>query len=211
MTTAMKLHPIFAECVAKEWLGTRYSIETTWVAGGWLYATDSRICVRCKTDEPDSIDPHADTNLARGYPPVAALFVGKWHDTPLKLPAEVKCEESKCRDCEGTGTVTLCSECECTGRDCECKSKANRTSFPCEECDHGIVRTWPSIDFGKVALGGRYVAILIRHNCRAFAWKGKNAANKPVRFSFDGGEGLLMPVSLPTAKDAGVDVVEVPQ
>lgn len=214
MNTTAAHHPIFDDCKARAGMGFRYAIETTWATDGWLYATDSRICVRAKTDEADTIGK---------FPPTTKLFIDKWRDTPLKLPVMVEPKVTKCDDCGGTGFFSTCPRCEGTGsvecsegHDHDCgacngsgKDKSGKP-IQCDSCEDGKIYEWPVFDFGVVALGGKYVSIMLKHGCRVFAWDGKNAANKPVRFEFDGGEGLLMPVNLAENRSDGA-IVEVPQ
>lgn len=190
MSEQKTIHPIFDECKAKEL--SRYAIDRTWVFGGHVYATDGRIVVRSKTDEPDT------PKEGHGWPPAYGLFTDtKRSDKPLVMPSKCKPIVNSCRECNG------CGEWYCNCPDC-----ANE--HPCDSCEDGKVIEWPVYIFADIiALGGRYVDILVRHTCTAYP-SAKKAKASPVYFTFDGGEGLLMPVSCGSAIE-WKEKIEVPQ
>lgn len=95
----MELHPIFNDCVAR--YESRYSMMTPWVAGGYRYATDGRICVRQKTN-----DPNTPTKSGEKRPDPATLDWRreKFSDIAAVLPAipdHPLWGYSECDACEG--------------------------------------------------------------------------------------------------------------
>lgn len=74
------MHPIFRDCVARE--PGRYSLTEPFVISGYIYATDGRICVRQKTDLPDTTREDG-----REYPPVGGLSWASLAGEPAPLPS----------------------------------------------------------------------------------------------------------------------------
>ena len=195
MMTTKEHHPIFDECKHTE-DDTRFSMNQLWVSGGYLYATDGRICVRSKTDEPDTPDTQGR------FPKAAGVFAGVHSAKPLVLPRKDinRSFRNPCEVCDGRG------EHRCNCPDCM------TVHHDCEECDgKGYYTYYQSFILGDlVCLNGRYLEILTKHGCTAYPSK-KDSKNGSVRFVFDCGEGVLMPMRYPERPSDWTNHVEVPQ
>lgn len=147
----------------------RESIMTPFVRNGWKYATDGRIMVRVKTDEPDdSNEPHKRPNAAKLF---EVFDVSKLD--AVDLPELTGVTTQKCRYCNGNGVQT-CS----LGHD-----------HDCDECDGtGEVEEWPSQDIGACRFSERYLSKIITLPGLKFY---PTSAENPALFTFDGGEGIL--------------------
>lgn len=93
---------LFKDCCSIKTL--RYAIGSPWVKGGYRCATDGRICVRMRTDEPDTKDVAA--------PSIKGLF---WNDPPgamADMPDTTgKTAAINCPLCNASG-VHWCQTCE---------------------------------------------------------------------------------------------------
>lgn len=176
MSEARNIHPIFMDCVGKE--NVRYAIAHPWVSGGYRYATDGRIIVRQRTDEPDS--PEAD---GIKYPPAKNLGWdrAKYAADPLTLP-DIPDEDivKECPRCAGMGR----RDCD-MGHDHECDS--------CEGEGEHVETCW--FEVGPVLLASPLVRIINRHGAKVFS----GGTDKPVRLELElwGIEGIVMPGSRP--------------
>jgi len=148
----------------------RESIMTPFVRDGWKYATDGRIMVRIKTDEPDdSGQPHKRPNAAKLF---EGFDVSKLE--AFNLPELKGVENQTCRYCSGNGVQT-CS----LGHD-----------HDCDECDTtGLTEKWPEQDIGKARFSERFlVKIKNLPGLRFYP----TTAETPALFTFDNGEGILL-------------------
>lgn len=147
----------------------RMGIMTPFAFNGWKYATDGRVCVRVKTDEPDdSGEPHK-------RPDASKLFAGFNVEglQPFDIPPPKGLATNRCRYCNGNGVRT----CD-LGHD-----------HDCDECDGtGEVEEWPSQDIGACRFSERYLSKIITLPGLKFY---PTSAENPALFTFDGGEGTL--------------------
>ena len=99
-----------------------------WNEGGWRYATDGRIAIRCLTDAPDDLGRH---------PAVARLFdqadesviVGEW---PNCKDLGQTPTGKQCSYCEGSGLGSVPCDCLGTGR---CTCEACGGEHRCQRCN----------------------------------------------------------------------------
>lgn len=165
----MDLHPIFKDCEAKEL--TRYSINRTWVKGGYACATDGRICVRTKVTAPDS-----ETDDGMMFPSFESLpwpasgQPGSLAELPDIPDAPII---SECTYCCGLGYRTCDMDCE----------------HDCPDCDtKGVIETTPTMKVGDTHLRSDYIRILRRHGATVYT----RGDSKPAYFTVGDVEGLLM-------------------
>jgi hypothetical protein len=153
---------------SRKWLGRPFS------RGDWSYASDGRILLRVPRlpDVPEGVA--ASSKAEELFAEVAGEpFV---NPTPNKLP-EID-DDEECAECDGRGTAHDCPTCHCA----------------CLACDGtGIENPWLhlSIGYGQAVFHALYIARIKDLPDLKF---GKPDAEKPMRFQFDGGEGLLMPM-----------------
>lgn len=149
--------------------------------GEWTYATNGHICVRVPRIEGAATPDNA--------PNAAALFVGVTTPCDMALP-KIKIpkgptEKIECSDCEGSGHVHECPDCQCE----------------CDGCD-GTGKCWPredvSVELAGNPFAARYVRLLYELPNVRIPSKEKHGA--PMPFKFDGGEGVLMGTSRPLKK-----------
>ena len=153
---------------------TREPICLPWSVGKFTYATNASIMVRVPR-RPDVLD-----NLkAPGAEHVARIFAEPNDGNFRELPAFTAPKKTACVNCDTTGL------CECAG----CG-----TEHECGECDGtGFVEEGlPGVRFGKQRVNPKYLALLA-------VLPGVLLANSPdeygpFTFTFDGGEGRLMPM-----------------
>lgn len=140
--------------------------------GEWTYATCGRVLVR--VPRRDDIPENPDAN-----PQVSTLFDTAPPTEFMPAPAIVMpdADQEECHACDGRGTEHDCPSCQCQ----------------CVGCGGtGIEQPWHDVSFeiGEGDFGGKYVAKLRDLPGLKF---GKATKELPMRFAFDGGEGLLMP------------------
>lgn len=155
---------------------TRMAICTPFVFNGWKYATDGRICVRIQTDEPD------DSNEPCKRPNAAMLFKGFNVDglEAFEIPTLDGVKLIKCEGCGGAGEQT----CD-MGHDHECP-----------DCDgDGHYEEWPKKEIGGHLFSERHLSKIVNlPGLQFFAQSANMEALKPAFFTFDNGQGLLMPI-----------------
>lgn len=157
---------------------TRASLMTPWVFNGWQYATDGRICIRIKTDEMD------DSNEPYKRPDVSMLFADFNVEglEPFEIPTLDGVILHECEDCDGTGEQT-----------CDMGHK-----HECPECDDGTFEEWPKKEIGGHLFSERFLSKMtalpgLKFFPSVTTWdEGKPA--HPAFFTFDNGQGLLMPI-----------------
>lgn len=155
---------------------TRMAINTPFVFNGWKYATDGRVCVRVPTDEPD------DSNEPYKRPDASDLFKG-FDVSGLEtfvIPTLDGVQEKRCPSCNGNG-YSICDH----GHDHEC-----------EDCDKtGVLEEWPKKEIGGQTFSERYLAKVVNlPGLQFFAQSANMEALKPAFFTFDNGQGLLLPI-----------------
>jgi hypothetical protein len=167
--------------------------------GKWTYATDGRIAVRVPALE----------GIPQGEVAVENVFTAITSQE-FPLPADIpEPAQEKCSACKGYGKITICSECDGEGtKECdtcgheeECKSCNGNGTRPtagpnakeCDNCD-GIGHTikYISIRLELQSFSDRYLR-LIRALPGIRLFQNVNPGDIAT-FSFDGGEGVLMPL-----------------
>lgn len=164
-------------------------LATPWVKDGWRYATDGRVCVRVLADG----EPNEPPLLKRALPSVAQMFSavdGEWLIWPAIPPCNLCHGKSaalvNCSNCRGSGRCECadcgcqheCAECDGDGQSeqtCECHSDESRDIL----CGAAWVRGYLAERIGALP----HVSYLPQTD-----------SGKPVRFRFDGGDGLVMPL-----------------
>jgi len=170
------IHQIFNESCGDN--TGRHSIASPWVRGGVRYATDGRILVWQKCDEPDTADinPPNTVDVIRN-----AVGEGKHESEPVAIPEfEFAPLMEMCDNCNGRG---LCDKCECeTEHECgECggSGEVSRSLVPIQLAD-------------KYWVMDMYLERLRRHGATVYLPTRKAHA---AYFTIDGGiEGVVMPV-----------------
>ena len=212
--TESKLPAIFAACCAND--DTRYDMNQPWRHGGYIYATDSRICVRMK-DDPAIELPLVDEE--RTLPPVQELFLNA-NLSPTKFSIEgieIKIKMAKCLDCGGTGKESgECDKCDGTGYaecpecrhedlcdECDGTGERGRTDKDCTVCNGAKVKPDLTIvhNFdGKFCLSHYYIDLLQRHGVTHVSPNRDKSETLAVSFSVGEVEGLVMPNSIAAGK-----------
>ena len=152
---------------------SRPMLSAPFTIGKFTYATDGRVCVRV----PDFPDPPPDIQVTQG---IAKLG---WDTAPravaVELPKKIPCERTtECTSCDGTGTCK-----------CECGDM-----HPCEDCggDGKMIQNDQGVEVGKMFLGESYLRKLAA--LPGLKLYDNGGVLDVVYFTFDGGEGLLMPM-----------------
>lgn len=124
----------------------RYNLSAPFVRKGWKYGTDSRICVRIPTNEPDTVKPTQGGNLPAAYElfafpfpeccvPLSDHLVRMKSVPTLNANSDVcgcgSSEETTCSACDGSG-FKPCTKCDGTG-ETECSSCGHEEE--CFDCD----------------------------------------------------------------------------
>ena len=152
---------------------SRPMLSAPFTIGKFTYATDGRVCVRV----PDFPAPPMDIQ----GPQVAATL--EWETAPrtiaVELPEEIPCDRTvDCTTCGGGGIhVCPCGDTHPCG-DCEGDGKMI-------QCDKGV-------EVGKMFLGESYLRKLAA--LPGLKLYDNGGVVDVVYFTFDGGEGLLMPM-----------------
>ena len=166
-------HPIFDDCMADE--DSYYGLNCLQVKDGWQYASDGRIAVRERCNDPDTINKKTiDWNHA---------FVGgTYRNEPTLIPSTNydlepstcnKCNgksvhSTECPDCEGYGTIE-CIECE-HERECE-KCDATGKIGACSECDNKGIKLAAPVTIqleDSYGIADRYLALLAKYNANLY-------------------------------------------
>lgn len=152
----------------------RQSLHQPFSRGAWTYATNGHVAIR--------VGRQADV-LDQEKPNVERLFDLHYKGDNLGvLCVEIPNVEQlivRCEACAGTGYEHECPTCRCE----------------CEFCEAGKVNETEkiSVQIGKAIFDAKYIKLLLSlpemKFCRAPGTK------EAQPFSFEGGEGLLMPMS----------------
>ena len=176
---------------------------TPWNFKGFRYATDGRIAVRVPTDEPDSDDlskQPANGDVTSAFPPIGDLL-GQWSDaTPIMRECCcIECEGErevggdKCPGCDGDGEVR-CPTCW-RNHDCdECGGHGKINRKRCPRCQGKMVGAFEQavayrFQTGHAIAAKYYESIARLPNAR---YGKKSLLDMPLRFTFDGGDGVVM-------------------
>lgn len=178
----------------------KYDLRSPFRQGDWLYATNSRTCVRSRPTAADISNGSAKLPPADGLP--------WWDHDRLRgwkpLRGEVLMVPWECPTCDGWGLAGNLRDCpQCDGEaalDCPCRNGVVGDRV-CPDCN-GIPVSKPVP--GLVRIGGAYYAA---HEVRKFQAAGECdyvattrwtphsiSHDEPMRIRGDGFDGLLMPV-----------------
>jgi len=205
---------------------TRPNLELPFSQGGYTWAADGRILIR--VPEIPGI-PVPEFNV----PDVVSTFDRGWSDRigfePVEFPPGWESFEQPmvpCSDCKGLGHFAICQECKGEG-EVECGHCGHNED--CEECD-GIgqlpAQKGPntrechecegageyeggftvSLNRGKILSALKYLRLVATlPHWQLWFYDGEN----PMRISFHGGQGLLMPMRRAAMK--GIDALTLEQ
>lgn len=185
---------------------SRYAIGKPFVRSGVLYATDGRVLICLPADgEPDSVSE-------RRFPDMASAM-NDWRDVPsdwkpwpepLYVERLIACQtcnntgaahHRECSRCSGEGEIA-CHECD-NDYDCpDCDGEGTILCGKCHACGGAKEVTGPHhIRLGEVA-----VSWINDQKVRTLPGLLYSILEKPtgaiVLLKFDGGRGLLMPLTL---------------
>ena len=179
----------------------KYDIASPFTQADWTYATDLRICVRVRPASADVIGEESRR-------PAAASLM--WdHDSrrgwaPLGKP-EALTAEGFCPTCDVTGWMDPVDCTKCDGEGCrQCKNSGSEGTVICRMCKGNPDGVFPWIaKVGDAHFDVRFVnKIASLGDSVEFVGGTKNPSD-PMRFRFDGGTGLLMPVDVKYSKIVG--------
>ena len=165
----------------------------------WVYATDGSILIRVpRVEDIDAAESDLPKRLAEIFDnPRGETFV----DLPDLPPAEA------CTPCHGSGIAYKCKACKGAGwldrggEDYDCKScvgsgqtgEGDETDkVPCSACNGTRIFLNQRVTVGNIFFARRYLEKIKSLPEVRFATPPDNTI--PAYFSFDGGEGLLMPM-----------------
>lgn len=208
------------------WQHPKYDMAKPFVQGEHelhRYATDSRICVRVpatEADKGDSPEVRRPDAAGLGWWQHDALYPGRWQPWPAARYRDAA--DSDCQRCHGTGDLHgISRECEaCQGvgtvdcdddwgfyhpTDCQaCKGLGFQPLELCPECQGKAIGIFPALQ----PLAGVYVDAKYDRRIRAhlegvevFVPRDGLDSRRPLKFRFNGGVGLLMPVETKAAEE----------
>lgn len=176
----------------------------------YTFATNGHILIR--VFRVPEIAPRDDApDLARAMAGFDAE--AEWFDLPV-----VKVDKLRCTTCNGAGQVCDCPECEGKGRisfrtdyndysvECEscdgegvvspgdfkCLTEKEEETKTCTNCDGGgFTFVIESTDIGMAKIQNRYIAMIAKLPNAKIGITGELTM---ARFTFDGGDGLVMPM-----------------
>lgn len=156
-----------------------FRLATPFSKGEWSYATNGHILIRVpliaglREDGPNA-DKMFEVNCKNIAPPSITFAV----ELP---PLETQSEE--CSECDGTGNPHDCPACECKCDECDGRGSWDVSS------DKGV-----SVAIGGVPFGCGLIRLLMTLPALRIA---PPQQKKALYFAFDGGDGLLMPLTKP--------------
>ena len=194
----------------------RYFLSIPWIKDGYQWASDGVIIVRVRTDQPDSeLQPLFPENSFQVLKPYDKTLI---ENMKFELPVQIVEKVTKqCSQCKGLGEITEeeCTNCHGSG-ECECGNCG--WEHDCGYCG-GTGRETPHpdevLEDGKMCSecngDGSLDNSVVEHHGQFIAGKYYNMikdlpdvllqvvpeedilTSTPVYFSFEGGEGLVMP------------------
>lgn len=178
----------------------RYNIGEPFVLGGYLYATDSRICVRAPTSRPDSEGWFPNAGLIFEQFQLHAIHWNRHRDQglaadglPLWNPWPPRAVFVQTEDDAQTGIV--CPICRGEG-----DYYVDGDAVSCVYCDRsGFVERFDNVRLGNPfdatspLIAGRYWALIAQ--LPDVWWREPKDESAPLYFRFRGGEGALMPIA----------------
>lgn len=182
----------------------RHAMKQPFSIGNYTYATDGHICIRVKRlneINENEYAPNPNKILVWDHNKIE-----KWFD----LPKYNLDDFSYCSACQGTGKATECEECEGAG-EIECESCSHKSD--CNSCDgsggypggdnicYSCKGTKKDTKYKGVEWRGKETLIAIKYlimlgDLKECKISDKGVHSDAIRFKFDGGEGLLMPLRL---------------
>lgn len=194
----MKPQEILQMFVANE-NETRVFMRKPILRGDWIYSTNGHVAVRVL--KQDGIDAHETDSI----PKLESLFTNNKRDAAddiPRLPVAEKCRDCdgrgfnyKCQDCDGEGTFDHgqheydCQECNCCG---QVMSGEEEDKQPCWRCNGSGDAAQP-VKVGIQHFDRRYLAKIMQLPCIKFSTNPDDSMGSGY-FTFDGGEGLIMPM-----------------
>jgi hypothetical protein len=161
-------------------------------AGSWSYATNGHILVRVARRDDVAEIPNAPNAAAvcetvkwpRRYKPLPEIDLSE----PFEWDEELECQFLDCGWCRGKGKKHDCPNCKCECPQC---SGTGKCKF-CNGTGKYTVKRLKSARIGSASYNSRYLSWL---SSLPSAEIGPPHKKNPLAFRFDGGEGLLMPLS----------------
>lgn len=166
----------------------RYVLNKPWVQDGFVYATDARIAVALKTDEPDSPPPEEGRSHNGAYmkrPNVRSLM------NIVPQPAEwMPIASLGVQDREGDG---VCWECFGLQRVLWHEPLAQTEGCPVCDASGGVSDGPTQVDVGGALFSRHYIEMIktLSRDAEVGAIPDEDKGDV-LRFRFEGGEGLLM-------------------
>jgi hypothetical protein len=157
-----------------------YDMSHPFIDRGYLWATNSRICVRYKTAEPDST--HKD---GKPFPDCFLPFKEFKADAEF-VEATKDWTAVPCWACDETGDCSCdsCTEVEESADVCQCCGGSGEVHFPRQ------------VKIGTATVATNYAATMHTLPGLRVAIPKEGEETNPISFIFDGGEGLLMPLDV---------------
>lgn len=188
----------------------RENLRTPWSAGDYTYATNGHIAIR--------VARRADVERESDIAVQAAMDKAAAAVRMAPLPAYQRPDLVLCETCRGFGCVVTCPQCngeggaECCecGQDAECRDcrgkgswparKSDENAVPCSTCSgkgrmvrHTYICVLPS----GVGINEKYVALIAAlPGVEIDVGVTVESTQDGVRFSFDGGDGIVLPMGL---------------
>ena len=175
----------------------RFDIDQSWNYKGYSYATDGKMMIRIPTTEPDTLDGKFPENVDTEFNWLAPVSIVETEN--LKRVECPTCHGYglpilKCDACDGRGEH-YCSRCE-DAHDCaNCQGTGD---YP----DHDSTAKCPDCNGNKGGfnkrVGNRIIAYFYINKIQRLPNVRYQTCGKPedaMRFTFDGGEGIIMPLT----------------
>jgi hypothetical protein len=149
--------------------------------GEYTFATNGHVLVRV---------PRLEGIAEQEKPAAEKTFSDSYRDGPRgSLIADISLPEKKqteCETCDGRGTEHDCPDCNCRCDLCEGKGVID-------------VTTRLYVQIGETYFDGKYISQLMK--LPGMRFEAQPAPKRPASFTFDGGDGVLMPVMYITTGD----------
>lgn len=186
--------------------GKQESLCAPATIGGWTYATNGQIIIRVPFSDGCALHTPPPKFPSMDRLPWDHANLDGWVD----MPDISGLENEECPVCSGSGHVLICPECSGVGvlhfsnfyneYDVECKTCGGEEEIPggendvcCTKCKStGKVFAEIYVGWHRGKVNPHYVLMLSALDNVEFSTHGD--INEVIRFRFDGGEGLLMPI-----------------